>query len=162
MCLAWVQVHHERVAGTEGDLGLDFWWGGAGVGEAPVAGESGDGEDAFHPGEGLADALAAAAAEGEEGEFRAVGFVFDGEAVGIKPKWVGEVLRGAAHHVLAKEEVGSGRYVVRAELDGFGGHAAHCPRGRVEAHGFGEDLFCVTEVGVVGEGGETVRRRVPW
>ena len=40
-------------------------------------------------------------------------------------------------------------------MTGFGGHAAHGPGGRVETHGFGEDLLGVAEGGVVGEGGET-------
>ena len=124
------------------------------VGDAPALGDGGDGEDAFHPGEGLADALAAAAAEGEVGEFWAGGFGFGGEAVGVEAEWVGEVLGGAAHDVLAEEEVGSGGDVVGAEGDGFDGHAAHGPGGWVEAHGFGEDLFGVAEVGVVGQGGE--------
>ncbi len=54
-------------------------------------GYGGDGEDAFHPGEGLADALAVAAAEGEVGEFRGGGFGFGGETVGVEAKRIGEV-----------------------------------------------------------------------
>ncbi len=131
-------------------------WGGGGVGHAPALGDGGDGEDAFHPGEALADALAAASAEGEVGELWAGGFVLGGEAVGVEAEWVGEVLGGAAHDVLAEEEVGSGGDAVGAEGDGFGGHASHGPGGWVETHGFGEDLFGVAEVGVVGEGGEAV------
>ena len=53
-------------------------------------------EDAFHPGEAFADALAAASAEGEVGELVAGGFVFGGEAVGVEAEWVGEVLGVAA------------------------------------------------------------------
>ena len=128
-------------------------WGGAEVGHAPALGDGGDGEDAFHPGEGLADALAVAAAEGEVGEFWTGGFGFGGEAVGIEAEGVGEVLGGAAHDVLAEEDVGAGGDVVGAEGGVFGGHAAHGPGGWVETHGFSEDLFGVAEVGVVGQGG---------
>ena len=53
-----------------------------------------------------------------------------------------------------EEEVRAGGDAVGAEGDGLGGHAAHGPGGRVEAHGFGEDLLGVAEGGVVGEGGE--------
>src|SRR5216683_57774 len=152
--LTSTELHHEGIAGAEGDLGLDFGRSGAEVGHAPALGYGGDGEDALHPGEALADALAAAAAEGEVGEFGASGFVLGGEAVGVEAERVGEVLRGAADDVLAEEEVGSGWDAVGAEGDGLGGHAAHGPGGWVEAHGFGEDLLGVAEGGVVGEGGE--------
>ncbi len=76
-------------------------------------GDGGDGEDAFHPGEGFADALAVAAAEGEVGEFWAGGFGFGGEAVGVEAEGVGEVLGGAGHDVLAEEEVRAGGDVGR-------------------------------------------------
>ena len=66
---------------------------GVGVAEAPALGEGGDGEDAFHPGEGFADALAGAAAEGEVGELGAGGLGFGREAVGVEAERVGEVLR---------------------------------------------------------------------
>ena len=48
-------------------------WGRAEVRHAPALGDGGDGEDAFYPGEGFADALTAAAAEGKVGEFVACG-----------------------------------------------------------------------------------------
>ncbi len=38
----------------------------------------------------------------------------------------------------------------------MGGHAAHGPGGRVEAHGFCEDLLGVAEGGVVGQRGEAL------
>ncbi len=49
-------------------------------------------------------------------------------------------------------------YVVRTEGGVFDGHAAHSPCGWVEAHGFGKDLFGVSEIWVVGEGGESLFR----
>ncbi len=135
---------------------MHLGWGGAEVVHAPALGEGGDAEDAFHPGEALADALAAASAEGEVGELVAGGFVFGGEAVGVEAERVREVLGVAAHDVLAEEEVRSGWDGVGAECDGLGGHAAHGPGGWVEAHGFGEDLFGVAEGGIVGQGGEAL------
>ena len=120
------------------------------------AGDGGDGEDALHPGEGLADALAVAAAEGDVGVLVAGGFGLGGEAVGVEAEGVGEVLGGAGEDVLAEEDVRACGDVVGAEGGVFDGHAAHGPGGWVEAHGFGEDLFGVFEVWVVGEGGEAV------
>jgi hypothetical protein len=107
-CSAGRELHEEWVAGAEGDLCLSHGWCGAEVAHAPALGEGCDAEDALHPGEAFADALAAASAEGEVGEFGAGGFVFEGEAVGVEAEWVGEVLRGAADDVLAEEEVGAG------------------------------------------------------
>jgi len=152
--LSWDELHHEGIAGAEGYFCLRDGWGGVEVGHAPALGYGGDGENAFHPGEAFAYALAAASAEGEVGELWPGGFVFWGEAVGVEAEWVGEVFGGAAHHVLAEEEVRSGWDAVGAEGYGLGGHAAHGPGGWVEAHGFGEDLFGIAEVGVVGQGGE--------
>ena len=143
--------HVEGVLGAEGDFGLGFWGVGVGVAEAEVLGEGGYGEDAFHPGEGLADTLAAAAAEGEVGVFWAGGFGFGGEAVGVEAEGVGVVGFGAGDDVLGEEEVGSRGKAVGAEGDGAGVHAAHGPGGGVEAHGFGEDLLGVAEGGVVGQ-----------
>ena len=150
------ELHHEGIAGAKGDLCLRDGRGGAEVGHAPALGNGCDREDALHPGEGFADALTAAAAEGEVGELRAGGFGFGGEAVGIEAERIGEVLRGAAHDVLAEEDVGAGGDVVGAEVNFAGGHAAHGPGGWVEAHGFGEDLLGVAKAGVVGEGGEAL------
>jgi len=48
----------------------------------------------LHPGEGFADALAAASAEWEVGELRPRGFGLGGEAVGIEAQRVGEVFGG--------------------------------------------------------------------
>ena len=150
------ELHHEGIAGAEGDLGLRDGWCGAEVGHSPALSDGGDGEDTFHPREALADALAAASAEGEVGELWAGSFVFGSEAVGVEAERVGIVLGGAAHHVLAEEEMSARGDAVGTEGDGFGGHAAHGPGGWVETHGFGEDLFGVAEVGVVGEGGEAM------
>jgi hypothetical protein len=82
--LAWDELHHEGIAGAEGYFGLWRGWGGVEVGHAPALGYGGDGEDAFHPGEAFAYALAAASAEGEVGELWPGGFVFWGEAVGVE------------------------------------------------------------------------------
>lgn len=153
--LAGLGLHHQGVFGAEGDFGLGLGWCFGGVGEAEVLGQGGYREDALHPGERLADALAASSAEGEVGELVAGGFGFGEEAVGIKFEGVGVVLFGAAHHVLAEEEVGSGGDVVWTQLDGAGAHTAHGPGGWVETHGFGEDLFCVFEGGIVGQSGES-------
>src|SRR5580698_3739005 len=107
--LAGDESHHQGVAGAEGDLGLGNGRGGAEVGHPPALGDGCDGEDAFHPGEALADALAAAAAEGEEGEFWAGGFGFGGKAIRVEAEGGGEVLGVAAHDVLAEEKVRAGR-----------------------------------------------------
>jgi hypothetical protein len=152
------ELHHEGIAWAEGDLGLRDGWGGVDVAHAPALGEGGDGEDALHPGEAFADALATATAKGEVGEFRAGGFGFWGEAVGVEAEGIGKVLGVAADDVLAEEEVCAGGDSVGAKLNGCGGHAAHGPGGWIEAHGFGEDLFGVAEGGVVGEGGEALLR----
>ena len=154
--LARGDPHHQRVAGAKCDLGLRDGRGGAEIGHAPALGDGRDAEDAFHPGEAFADALTVTAAEGEVSELCARGFGFRREAVGIEAERIGEVLRGAAHDVLAEEDVGAGGDVVRAELDFAGGHAAHGPGGWVEAHGFGEDLFGVAKSRVVGESGEAL------
>src|ERR1700677_4351972 len=82
--LARGKAHHEWVARAEGYLCLRDGWGGAEIRHTPALGDGADGEDAFHPGEGFADTLAAAAAEGEVGEFVARGFGFWGEAVGVE------------------------------------------------------------------------------
>src|SRR5260370_27444853 len=102
--LARTELENGGIAGAKGDLGLRDGWCGAEVGHAPALGYGGDGEDALHPGEGLADALAAAAAEGEVGEFGASGFVLGGEAGGVEGQGGGEVMRCAAHDVLAEGE----------------------------------------------------------
>src|SRR5260370_161097 len=154
--LARTELENGGIAGAKGDLGLRDGWDGAEVGHAPALGDGGDGEDALHPGEAFADALAAAAAEGEVGEFGASGFVLGGEAVGVEAEGIGEILRRAADDVLAEEEVGSGWDAVGAEGDRLGGHAAHGPGGWVEAHGFGEDLVGVAGGGGVGQGGEAL------
>src|ERR1700733_3518897 len=101
--LAGGELHHQGAAGAEGDFCLDLGGGGAEVGHAPALGYGCNGEDALHPGEALADALAVAAAEGEVGELRAGGFVFGAEAVGGEAGGGGEVLGGAARDVLAEE-----------------------------------------------------------
>ena len=145
----WRGSRGRRVMRAWGDGRL-----GVGVAHLPAGGDGGDGEDAFHPGEGLADALAAAAAEGEVGELVAGGLGLGGEAVGVEAEGVGEEFWGAVHDVLGEEKVGSGGDAVGAELDVLGGEAAHGPSGGVEAHGFGEDLLGVAELREVGEGGE--------
>src|SRR5271154_441121 len=94
--LAWGQLHHQGVAGAESDLGLRDGRGGAEVGHSPALGQSCDAEDALHPGEALADALAAAAAEGEVGEFLARGFGFGGKTVGGETEGGGGGLGGGA------------------------------------------------------------------
>jgi len=62
-------VEGDAVPGAEADGGVDGEVEGlAGRrGEAPVAGDDGEDESAFHPGEAFGDALAAAAGEGEVG-----------------------------------------------------------------------------------------------
>src|SRR6266851_7253518 len=106
--LAQDELHHQGIAGAKGDLCLRDWRGRAEVGHAPALGDGCDAEDALHPGEGLADALAATSAEGEVGELRAGGLGFGGEAVGIEEQRVGEEYGGADHDVLAEEDVGAG------------------------------------------------------
>src|ERR1700704_1529490 len=115
--LAWSELHEEGVAGAEGDLGLWSGWGGAEVGHAPAGGDGGDGEDAFHPGEAFADALAGASSEGEVGEARPRCLGLGGEAVGIEAKGVGVEIGPAADHVLAHEEVRAGWDAVWADGD---------------------------------------------
>ena len=68
-----MKLHHQRAFWAEGDFGLDLGGRGAEVDHAPALGYGGDGEDALHPGEGLADALARAAAEREVSKTRSCG-----------------------------------------------------------------------------------------
>src|SRR5258708_39677684 len=105
---AWDEVHHEGVAGAEGDLCLRDGWGGAEVGHAPALRYGCDGKDSFHPGEGFADALAAASAEGEVGELRAGGLGFGGEAVGMEAAGGGGGLGGGGREVLVDGAVEPG------------------------------------------------------
>ncbi len=145
-----------RITGAEGDAGLGDGWVGVGVAHPPAGGDGRDGEDAFHPGERFANALARSAAKGEIGELVADGLVFGGVAVGVEAEGVGEELFRTVHDILREEEVGTGGDKVWAELDVSSGASAHGPGGRVKAHGFGEDLFCVAKVWDVGEGREAV------
>src|SRR5882762_8073481 len=102
------------IAWAEGDL---FFYIDLLVGEdvhLPALGDGSQHEHAFHPGEALADTLAASAAEGKVGEARAFGFLFFRVAHGIEAQWVGVELRRTVQDVLAEEEMSARRQAVRA------------------------------------------------
>jgi hypothetical protein len=77
------QQDRHSVFWTERDLGIEAWSAGVRIvckgAQVPVAGDGGEDEDAFHPGEALADALAAAGGKREIGEFGPGGFVVEWE-----------------------------------------------------------------------------------
>jgi hypothetical protein len=110
----------DAVFGAETDCGIqsDFAGCAGGWGEAPVTGDGGEGEDAFHPGQAFADALAATGGEGEEGEAgaRLVGFAVGWrEALRVEAEWIGEEARVAVDDELRDEEDGFTRDGVAGE-----------------------------------------------
>ena len=148
-------------------------WGGP---ESPCAADGGEDEDTFHPGEGLADALAGASAEGEVAEFVPGGAglaaavavtaavmdiaagggprcvaVLGVEAAGLEAIGLGPEAGVAVDDDLRGEQVGAGWDGEAAELVRLGaGGAAQDPDRRVEAHAFGKDHVAIAQGWIIG------------
>ncbi len=151
-----MDLERYSVFGAEADSWVDGDVGGGvrGGGEEPVAGDSGEGEGAFHPGEAFADALARASSEGVVGEARAGGVLaFGREALGVEAEWVWPEARVAVDDELGSEQDCSFGDVEAGDLVGDFAGAGGDPDGWVEAHGLGEDGVGVGEARVVVGGG---------
>ena len=138
--------------GANGEVGGDgeLCRGAGGDVKLPVLQDGGEHQDAFHPGEAVADAEARAAAEGEIGEFGPCGLGFGGEPVGIEAERVGPPAGVMVDNKLGEDEVRAfGNEVAAAHGVGLFGGAGDDPGGRVETHGFSEDLLCVHEAGTI-------------
>ncbi len=83
--LALSEGHTERVARAQSNLFLRIDLLVGKEGHAPPLGNSGNGENPFHPGEAFSDALTTSAAKGKVGEARTLGFSFFSVAKGIEP-----------------------------------------------------------------------------
>ena len=150
---AGTKLHQQRVPRAQCYFGLDFRWRDTLEDHSPALSDGRNGEDAFHPRETFADALTAAPAEREVGKAGAICLVRRGVAVRVEAERVGEILGATMHDVLTEEKVRSRWNAIGPQSYGTSGHATHRPCGRIESHGFGEDLFGVTEIGVFGERG---------
>jgi hypothetical protein len=136
----------EAVAGAEGDGGeRDYGMVGEEA-EAELLGDGGEDERGFHEGEGVADALARAEAEGEVGE---AGNFFEEVAF---PAFGVEGFGGVIPARIAMDDPGNdgdagafGDWVT-GESVVFDGEAGDGPGWGIEAHGFGKNVTCVGEM----------------
>ncbi len=126
-----------------------------------MLGEGGQDEGSFHEGEGISDALPRAKAEREVGEardlFEEVAFpAFREELFGVAvPARVAMNDPGDGGDACA---FGDGKTGERVVLDGEAGNG---PGGRIQAHGFGEDVAGVSELReIVERGGPAVKDEI--
>src|SRR5690348_15150464 len=85
--------NRHAVFGAEGDGGKELEGAVIQKLDAPALKDRGEDQRGFHPGEGFADALAGAAAEGVVAPARAGGLCFRGPALRFKSQRIGEPAR---------------------------------------------------------------------